>query len=344
MTVATFPLAGRPATRKPGSRSLILAGFALYAALLGAAWWALPRFVPDQASLRLMGHVLKLHNIHDKILGNASLVLLILPCALWLECAVTGWEKSSLRALLAPSASIKTDMMYFVLDQAHVMGLAGRVMMLGASVISGLALKDWLAARTGIALDGGIMPLPLQVAVYFTLYSFFDYWAHRIGHTRLFWPLHRFHHAAQDFCVITGARIHPAGFVGIFVLTVPMTVLGATPEAVVWVNVAVAMLGYLIHSRIESGWGWIGRYVLQSPLHHRLHHKLDMTQATGFFGMMPVWDHLFGGWSEHNEANIAIGVDTPYRHGFWLVPDLLRDYRDFWLGLIGKRRYSPSEV
>ena len=51
--------------------------------------------------------------------------------------------------------------------------------------------------------------------------------------------------------------------------------------------------------------------------------------------MMPLWDHLFGGWSERRDANVAVGVDTPYRQGFWLMPDLLRDYWDFWKGLVG---------
>ena len=186
--------------------------------------------------------------------------------------------------------------------------------------------------------------MALQVILYFTAYSFFDYWAHRAGHTRLFWPLHRYHHAAEDFCVINGARSHPAGFIGMFLINVPMPLLGATAEVMIWVNVIVIALGFLIHSRIESGWGWIGRHLVQSPLHHRLHHKLDMSQPTGFFGMMPVWDHLFGGWSECRDANVEIGVDTPYAHGLWLAPDLMRDYCDFWKGLVGKRTLSPSET
>jgi sterol desaturase/sphingolipid hydroxylase (fatty acid hydroxylase superfamily) len=256
---------------------------------------------------------------------------------------VVGWKKSSCRALLNPTASIRTDLAFLLLDQAHVTGLIGRVMMLGASVISGIALRDWLAAKTGFAIDPSALPLAVQVIVYFIAYSFFDYWAHRAGHTRLFWPLHRYHHAAEDFCVINGGRIHPAGFVGIFLLNVPIPLLGATPEAMIWVNVIVGALGFLIHSRIESGWGWIGRYLVQSPLHHRLHHKLDMREATGFFSMMPVWDHVFGGWSERRDAGIAIGVDTTYRHGFWLLPDMLRDYCDFWKGLVGRRTLSPSE-
>jgi sterol desaturase/sphingolipid hydroxylase (fatty acid hydroxylase superfamily) len=344
MTIACDSASAAPRSPRLSFRLLIGAAFAAYTALVALAWWLIVRQVPDQIAVNLFGHVLNLHNLKDKILGNAGLVAVILPAALWLECAAVGWETCSARAFLRPSASVRTDIMYFVLEQTHVMGVIGRVMMLGASVISGVALRDWLAARTGFAIDPSGLPLWLQVAIYFHVYSFFDYWAHRLGHTRWFWPLHRYHHAAEEFCVVNGARLHPAGFVGIFLLNIPMALLGATPEAMVWVNVVTGALGFVIHSRMENSFGWIGRWLFQSPLHHRLHHKLDMTTPTGFFAMTPLWDRLFGGWSEEATPNVAIGVDTPYRHGLWLAPDLLRDYADFWKGLVGKRKLYPSEL
>jgi sterol desaturase/sphingolipid hydroxylase (fatty acid hydroxylase superfamily) len=325
------------------SRWAIWGAFPLFAALVAGTWWALINFVPDQATVSIMGRTLAVHHIHDKLLGNAALALAVVPAVLWLECLVIGWQKSSARALLRPSRTARTDLSAFVMEQLHITGLVGKVMMLGASVISGEALRAWLAARTGVALDISPLPLALQIPLCFYAYTFFDYWAHRAGHTRLFWPLHRYHHAAQEMVVINGGRLHPAGFVTLFTVNLPLSLMGANVEAVFWANALASLLGLLIHSRLETDFGWIGRYIVQSPRHHRLHHKLDMREATGFFGMAPVWDHLFGGWSERAEPNIEIGVDTQYRHGFWVVPDLLRDYRDFWLGLAGRRRYSPSE-
>jgi sterol desaturase/sphingolipid hydroxylase (fatty acid hydroxylase superfamily) len=224
-----------------------------------------------------------------------------------------------------------------VLSQGHLMDLLGKLMMLGASMISGLLLRDWLRRTFGFQLDAGVLPLPLQIVIYFFVYSFFDYWTHRVDHTRYFWPLHRYHHAARDFCVITGGREHPAAFVSIFLINLPMAALGATPEAMIYVNVVVTVLGFVIHSRIDSGFGWVGRYVIQSPNHHRLHHKLDMSHPTGHFSMAPVWDHLFGTWYGDADQSLAIGVDTPYRHGFWIGADLVRDYWDFWKGLFQRR-------
>jgi sterol desaturase/sphingolipid hydroxylase (fatty acid hydroxylase superfamily) len=344
MTIANEIVSeGASAAPRLSFRFLVAAAFAAYAALLAALWWLVANQVPDQLTVTLFGHALHLKNLRDKILGNASLIAVILPAALWLECAAIGWEKSSARALLRPTASMKTDLAYFLLDQAHVTGVIGRIMMLGASVISGVAVRDLLAARTGLAIDPSGLPLWLQVVIYFHVYSFFDYWAHRLGHTRWFWPLHRYHHAAEEFCVVNAARLHPAGFVGIFLLNIPMPLLGASPEVMIWVNVLTIALGFVIHSRMATGFGWAGRWLVQSPLHHRLHHKLDMTTPTDFFSMTPLWDRLFGGWSETATPNIAIGVDTPYRHGLWLLPDLLRDYCDFWKGLVGRRTIYPSE-
>src|ERR1700760_743485 len=137
MTIASE---GASAAPRLSFRFLVAAAFAAYATLVAALWWLVANQAPDQLTVTLFGHALHLKNLRDKILGNASLIVVILPAALWLECAAIGWEKSSARALLRPTASMKTDLAYFLLDQAHVTGVIGRIMMLGASGISGVVL------------------------------------------------------------------------------------------------------------------------------------------------------------------------------------------------------------
>lgn len=333
----------RRSGRLNGSRRAVhftvaTAGLALYAGVMVLAWWTMLRLTSDQLSLHILRRALTVRDIHHRIFGNALLVFGLLPFALWVELASVGWERSSLRALLrAPDASTRTDLAVFVLGQAHLLDVAGRFMMLGASMISGGLVRDWLRRTFGVSIDGGAAPLPLQVLVYFFVYTFFDYWTHRADHSRWFWPLHRYHHSAEEFSVLTSGRQHPVAFTSIFLINLPMAVLGATPEAMIYVNVIVTGLGFLIHSRLESDWGWVGRWLVQSPLHHRAHHKLDMSHPTGHFAMAPVWDHLFGTWSERAEPKMAIGVSRPYRHGFWIAPDLLRDYADFWRGALTGR-------
>jgi sterol desaturase/sphingolipid hydroxylase (fatty acid hydroxylase superfamily) len=337
MTSDTYEADAEPAAWQPrlglAERALWVLAAAAYALLLGAGWWVSQRLLPDTLALHVGSHAVQIANIHAKILNNALVVLLILPAALWLECLLVGWRGSSLRQMIAgATASIRTDIAFFVLLQSHLMDLVGKVMLLGATMISGLWLRDWLHTQFGFALDPSGLPLAAQIAIFFLVYSFFDYWTHRFDHTRYFWPLHRYHHAAREFCVVTATRAHPAQFVALAVINLPMAVLGASPEVMIFINVAVSALGFVIHSRIDSNWGWIGRWIVQSPTHHRLHHKLDMSHPTGHFSIAPVWDHLFGTWYGEADQSLPIGVDTTYRHGFWVGPDLARDYWEFWRG------------
>lgn len=320
------------------ARVAVVLGLLAYVAATAAAGWWLVGLLPDRLTVQLAGHAFTLKNVHHRIVSDGALVFLILPSALWIEYAFVGWRGSSLRQLIfSRSASMKTDLAVFVLGQGHVLDVLGRLMMLGVSMISGLMIRDWLTATFGLSINAPPMPMPLQVVVYFFVYTFFDYWTHRLDHTRLFWPLHRYHHAAEDFCVVTSTRQHPAAFTPVFLINIPMAILGAPVEVMIWVNVITVTLGFLIHSRIDSSWGWIGRWLVQSPNHHRLHHKLDMSYATGHFSMAPVWDRLFGTWYGNADQSLAIGVEAPYRQGFWIVPDLLRDYWHFWSGFVVKR-------
>jgi len=209
-------------------------------------------------------------------------------------------------------------------------------------MVSGLWLRQLLATRLGVEIGLGGLILPAQIAAYFVVFSFFDYWAHRLYHSRVFWPLHRYHHAATNFSVINAERAHPAAVLGNFLINLPMALLGASPLVLLYVNALAYGQSFLIHSRIDSDWGWFGRWVLQSPNHHRLHHKLDISRATGNFSMLPIWDHLFGTWDrEAADASLVIGVATPYRHGLWIWPDVWRDFRDFCLGLV---RLGPESA
>jgi sterol desaturase/sphingolipid hydroxylase (fatty acid hydroxylase superfamily) len=314
------------------NRAVAIVGLLIYVAVLGLLWWSVSRWLPDQLPLKLPGHTLLLNNVRQRVIGNAAQVLLILPVAIWLEWAIVGWRRSSARQLITGGTpSARTDLAYFLLSQTHLSGLLGQVMTFGLSALSGVWIRAWLSAHAGISINPPPAPALLQIAGYFVVYSFFDYWTHRIGHTRLFWPLHRYHHAATDFNMLTATRAHPATF-EIILITLPMAVLGAAPGVMIDVNVLVVALGLMIHSRIDSDFGWWGRHIIQSPNHHRQHHKLDMTYPTANFSMMPIWDRLFGTWGRQADPSLTIGVATTYRHGFWIAPDLLRDYWHFWKG------------
>jgi sterol desaturase/sphingolipid hydroxylase (fatty acid hydroxylase superfamily) len=318
--------------------------FAIYLSLIAAGWWAVLNIVPDEIRLNVGGGSLFVGNIHNKIFGNASLLFLTLPLVLFIEAAVVGWQGSSTRQMLLDrTPSVKTDMIYMLLGQAKITDILGRVLTVGAAMISGGLVREAIRAKTGFAVDPGAVPLLAQVVLYFFVYTFFDYWTHRVDHSRYFWPLHRYHHAARDFVVINAGRSHPAAILtGTFIINMPLAVLGASPAVMVYVNVIVISIGFLIHSKIDSNWGWFGRYVIQSPNHHRLHHILCQKVPTGHFSMAPVWDHLFRTWRGEADQTLPIGVDKPYQHGWFVPRDIARDYIDFLRGWF-KKSDTPSE-
>lgn len=332
---------GLPA--RPGlARVALLLAFVLYVAILAGGWWAALQILPPAVHITLFGRSIGTNSAHEHI-NNAGLIFLLLPSALWIEAAMVGWQKSSARQLVvAPTPSLKTDIAVFFLGQAHITDIAGRILTLGAALISGAWIHDALAKATGVSLGPLPAPMPVQLVFYFFVYTFFDYWTHRFDHSRLLWPIHRYHHSARDFGVITSGRQHPAAFTGLFIVNLPMAIMGAPTDVMIYVNVLVVGIGFLIHSKMDADWGWFGRWVIQSPNNHRAHHKLDMSHPTGHFAIAPIWDRLFGTYYREGVGEMEIGVDTEYAHGFMAPRDMARDYWHFWIGLFGGRSDGPN--
>ena len=326
-------------------RGVALLGFGLYLWACWAVWKLVEPSVPDEITVDLMVRSITVHEIRHKVLDAASLLVALIPFVLYVEAILVGWEKSSVRRILfARTESIKMDLACLAAGQTPVMQAIGKVLTFGLSAGFGVWIHDALSKAVGFDIGLSAMPEIAQVFVYFWLYTFFDYWTHRIDHTYFFWPLHRYHHSTEDFCVITSLRSHPAAFLGVFIINAPMAILGAPISVMISVNLIVTTIGLLIHSGIDSDWGWFGKWVIQSPNHHRLHHILDYkTHGVGNFAIAPIWDHLFGTYKGEAGPSLAIGVDKPlYRQGWFFFIDLFRDYWDFvktyGLFVVGKRR------
>jgi sterol desaturase/sphingolipid hydroxylase (fatty acid hydroxylase superfamily) len=293
----------------------------------------LRRLVPDAVTLQLLGKVHAVADLHRKIADRIVVAGMLVPAVFWLEYLWMGWRDCSVRHLLVErTASGRSDLSCFLFGLSPTLSLISAAMSLGVVFISGDWLRQHLARATGVDLSIAALPLAVQTAVLFLLYSLFDYWSHRLDHSRAFWPLHRFHHAAEDFSVLTAARTHPAVFTAVVGTVLPGMLLGSKPEALADLGLIVMTIRLVIHSRIESDFGWVGRWIVQSPLHHRLHHSLNRQPIN--LGLLPIWDRLFGTWRETGGRPMRIGASAPYRHGAWIAPDIWRDYREFWAGLL----------
>ncbi|WP_443748185.1 sterol desaturase family protein [Asticcacaulis solisilvae] len=318
--------------------------FGAYLWGLGSLWaWVAPS-IPAEFSIHVAGRTVTAHDIPQKIHDSLLLLLGILPFAFFVEAVAVGWGKSSVRRILFDrNDSIRMDLAYLFAGQTPLVPVLGKVLTFGLSAAVGVWIHDRLVYAFGGEFGLSLLPAFAQVFVCFWIYTFFDYWTHRLDHTYFFWPLHRYHHSTRDFCVITSLRSHPAAFTGTFIINVPMAIMGAPVPAMITVNLIVMTIGLFIHSGIDSNWGWFGRWVIQSPNHHRLHHILDYkSNGVGHFAIAPIWDHLFGTWKGEADQTLPIGVDTPYRHGYLFFIDLFRDYYDFVrtyaLVFVGKKR------
>ncbi len=333
------------------SRFGALLAYGGYAWLLVKLWQVIAPHVSDDITVNIAGHSIGAHHMQQKLSESGLWLLIVLPFVLYLEALIVGWPKAALRRILFErNASIRMDIGCIVADQAQVLRIAGRLMTFGLSAAAGTWIHDGIARLTGVSIGLGFLPYALSVAGYFFVYTFCDYWTHRLDHTRLFWPLHRYHHSTEDFSVITSLRQHPAAFTPVFLINMPMAILGAPVDQMILINLIVTLIGLVIHSGIDSDFGFIGQYIIQSPVHHRLHHIFDYKKdGVGHYGLLPLWDRLFGTWKGDADQSLAIGVDEPYHQGYSFWKDIVRDYADFWRGwicvLTGKPIpvYDPAE-
>jgi sterol desaturase/sphingolipid hydroxylase (fatty acid hydroxylase superfamily) len=270
------------------------------------------------------------HLVHSARLGvvlGSQLLLAVIAA----ELLSVGWAESSLRHLLfVRTASFWSDLCVFFAIHLHLSRIIALILTFGITLFSFDWLHDRLADATGFR--GGLDNLPRapQFLIAFLFYSLFDYWDHRIMHMRVLWPLHRFHHAADEFYIFTSNRVHPADVSPIFIMTGPLVLLGAAPDIIAAVVVFRMYIGWIQHSKIPGDWGWFGRWVFYPPAGHRMHHDLlNDSEPACNFALVPLWDRLFGTWRGGGSQQSVIGVPTPYRHGAWFFPDMWRDYCDF---------------
>ena len=301
------------------------------------SWWPISFLLPiglvfflHKGSITLHGYTYSYENLSRAVGLGSLLGIKVVLAVLLTELLIVGWAASSLRHMcMIRSASWWSDIGVTFMNNVHLDRIIAIALSFGLAFVSFNWLHDLLARVTGIQFGLNNFPTIPQFLISVIIYTFFDYWDHRLVHMRVFWPLHRFHHAATEFYIFTSVRVHPADITAFFIAIGPLVLLGIAPEVLFAVTLFRIYLGSIQHSQIQSDWGWFGRWVIYPPAGHRMHHMLDTSQPTCNFSLIPIWDHLFGTWRGGYSQQIAIGVSTPYRHGAWFFSDLWRDYCDF---------------
>lgn len=173
-----------------------------------------------------------------------------------------------------------------------------------------------------------------------------SYWEHRIFHRfRPLWILLRYHHSAPEMSVLNAYRTHPI-YVAVSSLWsfIPILLVSAPAEQIAGLVVLMHLHGLLLHSQIQSDWGWIGRWVLQSPAMHRIHHSANPIHHDKNFGAHFLFcDMLFGTLyveSRQGRDAITIGVDDdpgtkpPWRYIFDVYLEFFRKVGAAVVGIV----------
>ena len=98
---------------------------------------------------------------------------------------------------------------------------------------------------------------------------------------------------------------------------VPMAVLGAPVESYLLVGVVKQVVDHFQHSMVGWRYGWIGRWLIYSPVGHRIHHsKMEEHWDLNYGNIIPLWDRIFGTWYAGDQVNAEVDVtDNFYNQG-----------------------------
>lgn len=310
-------------------------------AALAAASLVLSMTIAPEAAFGWFAERLTLEKI-GKLVAEA---LILLPAALAVEIVVAGWNGSSLeRLLFRRSASSMVDWWMFVISELRLIRVltAPLSFLIGAGVT--LLGNGAVAQTLGIEGYTTITNPIVGFFVYWIAGDFIFYWLHRALHGRLLWPLHRMHHAATEMTMICAGRSNFIADIALNALrALPLSFLTVPESSILACQLVLVFHGYLSHSNWNSDWGWFGRWMLVSPLHHRLHHGLHPEEYQSNMATMLFWDHLFGTFRQPGSEPVLMGVrhpayDTVGGSFRMIIPELVETARL----LLGKKVDDPS--
>jgi sterol desaturase/sphingolipid hydroxylase (fatty acid hydroxylase superfamily) len=227
------------------------------------------------------------------VLASLAVATAVVVCVLAVELAFTGWQASSLRRLARVSPSARTDLLAFFLIETSLALVIGMAMFFGATYV----VQKLIAAGLGSAYRLTFSSAVAALVVYYVVFDLAHYWSHRLCHrVPALWELHRYHHSAPEMTVLTALRDHPMerAFTSL-VIAVPAALIALPVQHFIVIHTLAKTVGLLKHSNLLSNWGWFGRYVLQSPAAHRVHHSSDPAHYNANFGsLFQFWDVVFG--------------------------------------------------
>ena len=246
--------------------------------------------------------------------ANISLFLV----AATVEILSVGWQNSSLKRIFSKrSKSTYGDLWCWALSILNVYDLFVLIFSFGFFYATTSVIVHNIYE---IHLINFIQSPILQFVLVFTISDLKHYLWHYFMHKRPFWELHKYHHSATEFNIVTTTRGHflEKGFLTLFDVFV-FILIGVPPEYFVFIAFGREFYSYLLHADLSWNLGFVGKFILISPKAHKIHHsKNEIHFGKNLGTFFNWWDHLFGTYLDTDE-NIEIGViNSKYNsNGFW---------------------------
>lgn len=139
--------------------------------------------------------------------------------------------------------------------------------------------------------------------------DFADYWAHRLLHTKIGWPIHAVHHSDSHVNGFTTLRVHALELVvmkGCYIVL--LSWIAVPSELIASIFIFTAMHNAYVHMEVDIDHGPLN-WLIASPRFHRWHHA-DFPEAYGknLANIMPIWDMMFGTYYPAGRCDKEMGA------------------------------------
>jgi len=217
-------------------------------------------------------------------------------------------------SLLAEQVLPRNTQMNYLRDSQSLNDIGHGVMQAASRPVvqaSSILLFAWLS-EVRLQEFAPLWPSQWSFATQFILAlliaSLMDYLVHRGFHTfDRMWHFHAIHHDTPQMHIMKSARVHfGEEVINSAIKPLPLIVLGAPTEVIVFLGMWTVFDGNLAHANIHQRFPAWFHYVLGTVQLHNLHHAMDRRyQDSNYSGSVPLWDILFGTFNHPDRSKLG---------------------------------------